>query len=238
MAGAPQFIAFLDMLGTTSQVKMNRYGLIDSLDFANPVGIAAHLFPNTRSAVFSDCIIVSCSVEHTNDFVRALGFMYGQWYADYILVRGGISVGEINWVDHQPSDSIFSALQNFTCTRVYGKGLIAAYELENRSLPGALCYIDEKSSELLSAKNNNYVVHSKFGSRLVTTEKNQLKHRFQFFHNSAQSTDSEIRKKHLDETAEYFRSLIKINSGLENDFIHGFDMMAAMQTTRMGSKIK
>src|SRR5207248_2831494 len=90
-----QYVAFLDVLGTTELVNRGEFNDWRSLDFANPVGVVAGRFPNMRFAVFSDSVVVSCPEDQPRDLLRALCFIYGQWYSDYILVRGGLTFGEI-----------------------------------------------------------------------------------------------------------------------------------------------
>ena len=151
-------VAFLDILGTKEMVKQDQFGDMHILDFANPVGLMARTSLNTRFAVFSDCVIMSTPMEKHEEFVAVISYTYSQWFSDYILVRGGISLGEIFWVDHSASDDLFHNLKNFAYSRVYGKALVAAHKLEQSSGPGAICYVDESASEFLHEMNENYIV--------------------------------------------------------------------------------
>src|ERR1700675_538946 len=100
----PNLVAFLDILGTTEMVSKNQFTDLVSLDFANPVGVAARFCPNLRFAVFSDSVIISSISRDAEQFLKALAFLYGQWFADYILVRGAVARGEVRWVDQPEVD--------------------------------------------------------------------------------------------------------------------------------------
>ena len=76
--------AFLDILGTKSLVKSGEFGDLHSLDFVNPVGIAAQLIPTVRFAAFSDCVMISAPAEKHRNFISAISFCYSNWCADHI----------------------------------------------------------------------------------------------------------------------------------------------------------
>lgn len=136
----------------------DRFSDLTSLDFAGPVGLAARLHPEVRFAVFSDSVIFSAEDEHAESFLSAIRYMYGQWYADFVLVRGGIAEGEMRWVDYEPADSLFKSCANLMCARVYGKGLVLAHELEQRCGPGAIAYLTERAASRLAAIAPNAVL--------------------------------------------------------------------------------
>lgn len=135
-------IGFFDILGTKAAISSGRFSDLTSLDFAGPACLAAKLFPNIRISIFSDSVIVSAESGNYHDFLKAVSLMYGNWWADFILVRGGIAEGEIRWIDYEPIDTIFSSCKNLSCSRVYGEGLVLAFETEQRSGPGAIPYFD------------------------------------------------------------------------------------------------
>jgi len=211
-------VAFLDILGTKEMVKQDQFGDMHILDFANWVGLIARTSLNTRFAVFSDCVIMSTSMEKHQEFVAAISFIYSQWFSDYILVRGGISIGEIWWVDHSASDDLFHNLKNFAYSRVYGKALVAANKLEQSSGPGAICYVDESASEFLYQMNENYILQGQTDA-LVWSDVAGV----DYFHKlvssflSQEEKGSEMRR-HLKATVEYFSSIKKANKYLPSDF--------------------
>lgn len=88
-------VGFFDILGTREAVLQDRFSDLTALDFAGPAGIAAELIPSMRFAVFSDSVIASAESGDERSFLKAVALMYGQWFADFVLVRGGIAVGEI-----------------------------------------------------------------------------------------------------------------------------------------------
>jgi len=151
-------IGFFDILGTKDAVMNDQFGDLVALDFVGHVGFAAKHFPSLRFAVFSDSVIVSANEDDDSSFLQAVQFMYGQWYADFIFVRGGIADGEIRWVDYKIVDEMFNALPNLMYARVYGKGLVIANELEQRSGPGAITFLTESAANRLSIASPNSVM--------------------------------------------------------------------------------
>lgn len=143
-------VGFFDILGTKAAVRKRRFDDYCLLDFANPVGIAAHKYTALRFAVFSDSVIVSCDATFAAMFVAAVHDIFEQWTADHIFVRGGISVGDIRWVDHPSDQRWFGKLRNFSYCRVYGGALVDAVEMEGRSGPGVLCFLTENAAAVLS----------------------------------------------------------------------------------------
>src|ERR1051326_3479254 len=89
------FVAFLDILGTRERVGSGEFSALDTLDFANPAGMVASRNPQIRVAVFSDSVILSCDKSELHPFVSALSYLYSSWTSDFVLVRGGVSLGEI-----------------------------------------------------------------------------------------------------------------------------------------------
>jgi hypothetical protein len=151
-------VCFFDILGTASRVKKGEFDDIEALDFVNPVGLVAMHNSDMRFAVFSDSVIISCPKKDAKDFIAVVSYLYSQWFADIIIVRGGVSVGEINWVDDSNTDEMFRRLKNLSFSRVYGKALVAAHTLEERSGPGAICFLDESASELFRCFDDKYIL--------------------------------------------------------------------------------
>ena len=151
-------VCFFDILGTCERVKEGEYDDIQALDFANPVGLVARHNQKMRFAVFSDSVIFSCPEEEAKSFVAVVSYLYSQWFSDCVIVRGGVSVGEINWVDDRTTDDMFRCLRNLSLSRVYGKALVAAHSTEDLSGPGAICFLDEPSSALLKRIDSKFVL--------------------------------------------------------------------------------
>jgi hypothetical protein len=152
-------IGFFDILGTREAVLDGRFSDLISLDFAGPAGLAARFFPTVRVAAFSDSVIISAEDGDEKSFLGAVALMYGQWYADFVLVRGGVALGDIRWVEHKPADDLFGVNKNFVCSRVYGTGLVWAYELEQRSGPGAIPFLTEPAAERLLTLDSMSVIN-------------------------------------------------------------------------------
>jgi hypothetical protein len=201
-------VAFLDILGTKELVNKDQFGDMKSIDFSNVVGIAAKNKQNMRFAVFSDSVILSCNKEFVHDFILTLQFIYGQWFSDHIFVRGGIDLGEINWVDYPATDENFNQLNNFSYARVYGKALIGAYEIEQTSGPGAICYVSEEASNLLCQANDNYILNGII-DMLIWADKRLVDGLYRTF--DLLLKDDNLHKneqRHVKATYNYFSKLI------------------------------
>jgi hypothetical protein len=131
------FVAYLDILGTKDLVSHGKFSDAHALDFTGAAVAAAAKFQSARFAAFSDCVILSTPAARPLDLVGILCFLFGNWFSDGILVRGGVAVGEIQWVDEK-TDPTFHKLKNFSFARVYGKALSEAVEIERSSGPGVL----------------------------------------------------------------------------------------------------
>ena len=142
-------VAFLDILGTRERVRSGRFGRITAHDFVNPVGAVARMLPRVRFAAFSDSVLISADVADAGDFLAALAFVHRQWFSDLVFVRGGISLGEIDWVDDKTIDQLFEGTRNFLYARVYGRALVEAHRLEQSAGPGALCTVSQAAVSVL-----------------------------------------------------------------------------------------
>jgi len=151
-------VGFFDILGTREAVMSGRFCDVDALEFVNAIGIAARLTPAIRFAVFSDSVIVSAEEAAVRPLLRAINLMYGNWFSELVRVRGAISIGDTNWVDDEASDELFRRCSNLTYARVYGKGLVTAYELERSAGPGAICFLTDGAVQLLEAAEPNSVL--------------------------------------------------------------------------------
>jgi len=151
-------VGFFDILGTREAVISNRFYDVDALEFVNAIGLAARLTPTVRFAVFSDSLIVSAEETEVRPLLHAINFMYGNWFSEMVRVRGAISCGDINWIDDEASDALFRGRANLTYARVYGKGLVTAYELERSAGPGAICFLTNSAVQLLQAAESSSVL--------------------------------------------------------------------------------
>jgi hypothetical protein len=145
---------FFDILGTKALVAADRFTDLHALDFSGAVAVAAHQFPFARFAVFSDCVIVSVSAENVVGFLQVLETLWMNWLADAIWVRGGIDIGEINWVDYS-LDATFRRYPNLSIARVYGRALVGAFEVEQTSGPGILPFATQRAAEHIESLSPN-----------------------------------------------------------------------------------
>jgi hypothetical protein len=147
-------VGFFDILGTKDAVMNDRFSDSIARDFVGPVAVAAKYFPKLRFAVFSDSVIVSAEDGDEADFLKAVTYINGQWFADWIFVRGGIATGDIQWVDSL-NDKTFDTFPNLMYVRVYGKALILAHDIEQKSGPGAIIFLTESAAQRVAAINPN-----------------------------------------------------------------------------------
>lgn len=124
-------VGFFDILGTREKVMSDRFSDIDVVEFVNTIALAAGFTPTVRFAVFSDSLIISAEPSEIRPLLRAINFMYGNWFSELVHVRSAISYGDIRWVDDPHSDELFQGCRNLTYARVYGKGLSPLTNLSN-----------------------------------------------------------------------------------------------------------
>src|SRR5665213_1879884 len=117
-------VGFFDILGTRESVMSDRFSDTDILEFVNVIGVAAGFTPHVRFVVFSDSLIVVAEPAEIPLLLRAVNFMYGNWFSELVYVRAAISCGDVHWVDDTSCDKPFRRLPNLVYTRIYGKGLV------------------------------------------------------------------------------------------------------------------
>ncbi|HFD31421.1 MAG TPA: hypothetical protein ENJ28_01730 [Gammaproteobacteria bacterium] len=214
------FIAFADILGTTDRVNRGIFDDIEILDFANPVGIIAEFNTNIQFSVFSDSVFIAAPKDEVDNFVSIISFLYSQWFSDAILVRSGISYGELRFVEHGVADEIFKKLSNLSYSRVYGKGLIAAHSVESKSGPGALCYVDEIASGLLKSKNSNYILEGSVDT-LVWADARGIEYWSHIFEKRVKQNGLHLtEKRHYYATADYFSRLALSGKQLPDRYLY------------------
>ncbi len=200
-------VAFADILGTTKKVEEGSFSELELLDFVNPVGVAALHNKEMYFAVFSDSVIISCLESKTENFVSVMSFLYSQWFSDSILVRCGVSVGEINWIDDN-TDPLFHKLSNLSYARVYGTALIKAYHIEQRSGPGGICYLDEVASDTLIRVNPNYVLEGATDSLVWTKDSEEVDYWIAVFNMQMErERENSGCRRHIKATLDYFQRL-------------------------------
>ena len=132
---------------------MSRGEFSDShaFDFSGAAVVAASRFSRSRFSAFSDCVILSVPANKPDDLISILCLLFENWLSDGILVRGGIAIGDIRWVDYE-IDHKLRRLKNFSFARVYGKAVSEAVEIERSSGPGVLPFAsDDVADQVLSA---------------------------------------------------------------------------------------
>lgn len=214
-----QLVAFLDILGTKNLVKQGIFSDLHIFDFVNPVGLAAIQIPSVRFAAFSDCVIISAAKEEYENFVSALSYCYSQWYADFIWVRGGISLGDVRWVDDSTSDSLFAKASNFAYARIYGEAVVSAYETEGSSGPGCLCFIDKSASDFFASYSKQFVLNKHFTDTLVWAREPEVECYLKVFKSLLDSSITDtFLQRHLRATLRYFEVLNENSIFLPENF--------------------
>jgi|GEM_PF-3624988 len=143
------FAAYFDILGTKDLVSHGEFSDLHALDFSGAVFVAAHNFPNSRFAAFSDCVILTTPSNAPEEFLDILKLLCENWLSDGILVRGGIALGDVKWVDDDHVDKLMSQHNNLRCARVYGTALNEAVEIERSSGPGILAFASDAAAECI-----------------------------------------------------------------------------------------
>jgi len=146
LESAKYYVAYLDILGTKDKITNREYDDYTCIDFANAAALAAQQYSKIRVAIFSDSVICSASQDNIDDFLNAIDFMYLNWYADGILVRGGISYGDLRWIDIPESEKPYLQPSNCSIARVYGQALIEAINVEKSSGPGSVPFLSNEAS--------------------------------------------------------------------------------------------
>jgi hypothetical protein len=211
-------VGFFDILGTGERVMSERFSDIDALEFVNAIGIAARFTPTVRFAVFSDSLIVSAELTEVRPLLRAINFMYGNWFGELVRVRGAISCGDIRWVTDAVSDGLFRGCPNLTYARVYGKGLVIAYDLERSSGPGAICFLTEGAAELFRGVETNSVLDGLTPMLCWATE-SQAKMLEGYATNHLEQTEKESgERRHAAATKHYCTTLVEQRKFLSDDY--------------------
>jgi len=141
--------AFFDILGTKYKIKSGIASVHESLDFSNTACLMAKKHPNINVSIFSDSIIIFCSKEHLDDLLDTIGFLYQSWFSDLILVRGGIAYGKLTHITAPELDDNFKHLKNLSMTRIYGESLVDAVLTEEKSGPGAMCFMHSSMHSMI-----------------------------------------------------------------------------------------
>lgn len=209
-------VAFFDILGTKDLVTRGEFSDYHALDFANPVGVMALRYPKIRFAAFSDSVVVSCGCEDVQDFLIVLNMLLGNWFSDFIFVRGGLALGEISWVG-TGVDKMFSVAKNFAYARVYGRALVEASQLQEKSGPGMICFVSDEASMILSRITPSVILDGPTNILVWSTvrEISHLRKTFEMLLNSA-SKSVEFRK-HARATQYYLTLMEKENKALPDN---------------------
>jgi hypothetical protein len=208
--GMNSLVAFFDILGTRELVKRRQFSDFHSLDFANPAGIAALQYPEMRFAAFSDSVVVSCDAGSARHLLSVLNMLCINWQADFIFVRGGLTLGEITWVDEPHSDKLFRRAENFACARMYGSALVEAFELQEKSGPGAVCFVSEAASRVLEDSVPHTVLRGPTNV-LAWPTPNEIAHLRKTFNLLLNETSCPVELRRHVRASEHYLALMEQN---------------------------
>jgi len=216
-ANLANLVAFLDILGTQERIKRETFGAVHSLEFSNVVGAAAMKNPDFGFAVFSDATVISAPEDKADRLVAKVSFLFSNWLCEDLLVRGGLALGEIIWLNEPSVDADFSRLPNFRYARVYGKAFSEAVEIERSSGPGSVCYLSQAVADRLSAASPLYVLPG-ITPMLVWPDRATAS----FFHGllkpDLERDQSAAERRHIAATRWYLDQLDRINRFLPDRF--------------------
>ena len=117
------------------------------LDFSGPLAIAANHCPKIRFSVFSDCAFITTSTKHASDLIAAIRFAFIEWFADGILVRGGIA--RSGYIETRSFARVLGMpSKNFIGSLFSSSAVTAAMKLEGSGC-GALLFINDETAEFL-----------------------------------------------------------------------------------------
>jgi hypothetical protein len=211
-------VAFFDILGTKDLITCNKFDDLLSLDFTNPVGIVAARCSRMRCAVFSDSVILSSELDDALLMLKAIGFIYTQWFSDYIFVRGAIALGKVRWVDDENVDKKFKQCRNFMYARVYGQGLVDAHTLEGSSGPGAICFLTEGASKIFLSVKANSVLSGPVPA-LVWADRFRAENIQRYLELAQERAAGETHfKRHILATKYYFEQINKYEQYMPDEF--------------------
>jgi hypothetical protein len=183
--------------------------------------VAAKYNPLFRFAAFSDSALMSAESSKLDRFVALASYFLCNWYEEGLLVRGGISLGEIEWIDHPALDRDFGYLPNVHYARMYGQAFVDAVELE-RSGPGAICFLSEAAAELLTTSSPSNVLTGLTGVErptLVWLDAMRASILRDELSRRVQDTIGQMKRRdHLAATLRYVEELIRVNKFLPPDF--------------------
>lgn len=202
-----KLVGFFDLLGTSEKVKSDRFSDTDILEFVNAIGVAAEFTPNVRFAVFSDSLILTADPSEIQSLLRAINFMYANWFSELVYVRGGISCGDIQWVNDSSCDNSFRQLVNLTYSRIYGKGLVMAYQLEQQSGPGAICFLTQQAAAMFREKESASVLDGRVPMLCWATEE-QAKKAEGYALSQAEGSQESFGSKHYEAARHYWTSVM------------------------------
>lgn len=215
-------VSFFDILGTSSMVMKGDFSDLHTLDFANPVGIVAAFNAEMRFSVFSDSVIISSPIDKIFEFVSVVSFLFSNWFADGIFVRGGISSGEINWVDDNVTDNIFNQYKNLSYSRIYGQALINAHNVEQKSGAGAICFVDQYASQSIKLIDRKYIIEG-YSDMLVWTDKKKTLDLLHFTENFLnKKSDDILAQRQFKATYYYFKNILVNNKYLPDNYLIQF----------------
>lgn len=145
-----------------------------SLDaaFTKPVAFLARRYPDLIFEVFEDSVVLSGSRDQISVFIETIQGLFTSWSADYILVRGGISYGEISHISDPFTKMLHVNLNNLPMRRIEGPGLNMAYQESASNGPGMICLVTKEAAHLIMSVRPEAL--SKDRDQLIWIESTQL----------------------------------------------------------------
>ena len=145
-------VGYFDVLNMHVTGMNDEVGASISGAFIKPLHFILSRHPHVRLEVFSDSLVTGCEPALIEDLLAMVSDLYRTWSADYILVKGGIVLGEIDSISGSFEKMLLNKLQKIRMHRLSGPAVIEAYKLSEIEFPGMCCFVNPHAEELIRAQ--------------------------------------------------------------------------------------
>lgn len=201
-----KLVGYFDILGIKNMIKEQGADFDDSIlrDFGAAATMVVLDSSDVTLDAFSDSVLISAKLSNYKQFVKTVRQMYAQWISDYILVRGGISIGDFD-KSINPASYFARGSSRITTSLVYGEALVEAVRLERTNIPGALCFMNEITQDYFINKMPSVVL----GEMFIWCYKKDIKYLKASFELYLSREKNEDRKRHLLGTLDFLNKIKK-----------------------------
>ncbi len=164
------FVGYFEIIATKYSADKNA----ESLDgaFTKPIAYLAKRYPGVLMEVFEDSLILGGPADILPDIIDTIRGLYKSWSADYILVNGGVSYGEVEHLSDPFYRAFHYHLEKVVMRRVSGPAVHLAFSTSQLNKPGMLCRVHPLASAKISEKHPE--VLGMEGSQLIWIDPEKL----------------------------------------------------------------